>query len=65
MYVLTHSKKFHRFTINAYTQNAKHFRIYDCLERGYVIMFDGKVIGIADDIVQAQHFIIENYKAVN
>ena len=60
---LKHTRKFHRFTTNAQTANAKHFRIYDCLDRGYVIMTDGKVIGTADTIVQAQQFAI-NYKEV-
>lgn len=55
---LTISKNFFRFTINA-----KHFRIYDCLDRGYVIMTDGKVIGTADTIVQAQQFAIAYHKA--
>lgn len=58
---LTISRKFHRFTVNAQTAQAKHFRIYDCLGRGYVIMTDGKVIGTADNIVQAQQFAI-NYR---
>ena len=53
---LTISRKFHRFTVNAQTAQAKHFRFYDCLERGYVIMTDGKVIGTADTIVQAQAY---------
>lgn len=57
----TFSGKFHRFTVNAQTAQAKHFRIYDCLDRGYVIMTDGKVIGTADTIVQAQQFAI-NYR---
>lgn len=61
MNILTHSRKFHRFTVNAQTIFAKHFRIYDCLDRGYVIMTDGKVIGTADTIVQAQQFAI-NYR---
>ena len=31
------------------------FRIYDCLERGYVVMtHTGTIVGVADDIVQAQ-----------
>lgn len=31
------------------------FRIYDCLERGYVVMtHTGTMVGVADDIVQAQ-----------
>ena len=58
---LTISRKFFRFTINAQTAQAKHFRIYDCLDRGYVIMTNGKVIGTADTIVQAQQFAI-NYR---
>ena len=61
MNTLTHTRKFHRFTTNAHTALAKHFRIYDCLDRGYVIMTDGKVIGTADTIVQAQQFAI-NYR---
>ena len=63
MYQLTRSRKFWRFTVNALTPMARHFRIYDCYNRGYVIMADGKVIGIADDIVQAQKFI-KNYRGV-
>ena len=63
MNILTHTRKFHRFTTNAQTPNAKHFRIYDALDRGYVIMTDGKVIGTADTIVQAQQFAI-NYRGV-
>ena len=59
----SYSRKFWRFTTNALTPIAKHYRIYDCLDRGYVIMTDGKVIGVADDIVQAQEFI-KNYKGV-
>lgn len=52
---LTISKKnYFRFTVNAQTDKAQHFRIYDCLDRGYVIMTEGKVIGTADTIVQAQ-----------
>lgn len=40
---------FHRY------QNLFHkFRIYDCLDRGYVIMTEGKVIGTADTLVQAE-----------
>ena len=59
---LTISKKnYFRFTVNAQTAQAKHFRFYDCLDRGYVIMTDGKVIGTADTIVQAQQFAI-NYR---
>lgn len=58
---LTFSRKFHRFTVNAQTAKAKHFRFYDCLDRGYVIMTDGKVVGTADTIVQAQQFAV-NYK---
>ena len=53
---LTISRKFFRFTVNA-----QHFRIYDCLDRGYVIMTDGKVVSTADTIVQAQQFAI-NYQ---
>lgn len=30
------------------------FRIYDCLDRGYVVMADGKVIGTADTLPQAE-----------
>jgi hypothetical protein len=56
MNTLTHSRKFHRFTINAQSPIEKHFRIYDALDRGYVIMTDGKVIGIADTIAQAQAY---------
>ena len=63
MYAMKHSRKFWRFTVNAFTPNAKHFRIYDCLERGYVIMTDGKVIGEADTIVQAEAFI-KSYQGV-
>lgn len=58
---LTISRKFFRFTVNAQTANAQHFRIYDCSDRGYVIMTKGKVIGTADTIVQAQQFAI-NYR---
>lgn len=58
---LKRTRKFHRFTVNAQTAQAKHFRFYDCLERGYVIMTDGKVVGTADTIVQAQQFAI-NYR---
>ena len=61
MNALQHTRKFHRFTVNAQTAQAKHFRFYDCLDRGYVIMTDGKVIGTADTIVQAQQFAI-NYR---
>ena len=61
MNTLTFSRKFHRFTTNAYTAQARHFRFYDCLDRGYVIMTDGKVVGTADTIVQAQQFAI-NYR---
>lgn len=61
MNALQHGRKFTRFTVNAHTMQAQHFRIYDCLDRGYVIMTDGKVIGTADTIVQAQQFAI-NYK---
>ena len=57
---LTISKKFFRFTVNAQTAQAKQFRIYDSISHGYVIMTDGKVIGTADTIVQAQQFAI-NY----
>ena len=63
MNILSHSRKFHRFTTNAQTAQAQHFRIYDALDRGYVIMTDGKVIGTADTIVQAQQFAI-NYRGV-
>lgn len=63
MNILQHTDKYARFTTNAHTAHAKHFRIYDCFERGYVIMLNGKVIGIADNIVLAQHFAI-NYKGV-
>ena len=61
---LTISRKFHRFTTNAQTANAQHFRIYDCANRGYVIMTNGKVIGTTDTIVQAQLFAI-NYTERN
>lgn len=61
MNTLTHSRKFHRFTVNAQTAQAKHFRFYDSISNGYVIMTDGKVIGTADTIVQAQQFAI-NYR---
>lgn len=43
--------KYHRLTYNG-----KVFRIYDCLDRGYVVMTDGKVIGTADNNVQAMNF---------
>lgn len=56
MYTLTITNKFHKLTTAT-----KTFRIYDCLDRGYVIMTDGKVIGTADTIVQAQQFAI-NYR---
>lgn len=55
---LTISRKFFRFTTNAQTANAQNFRIYDCTNRGYVIMTNGKVIGTADTLVQAQQFAI-------
>lgn len=58
---LTITRKFHRFTVNAQTAKAKHFRIYDSISHGYVIMTDGKVIGTADTIVQAQQFAL-NYQ---
>ena len=58
MNILTHTRKFHRFTINAQTAQAKHFRIYDSLSHGYVIMTNDKVIGTADTIVQAQQVAI-------
>ena len=61
MHELKHTRKFHRFTTNAHTANAKHFRIYDAFNRGYVIMTDGKVVGTADTLAQAQQFAI-NYK---
>lgn len=51
-------KNYFRFTVNAQTDKAQHFRIYDCLDRGYVIMTDGKVIGTADTLVQAQQMIV-------
>ena len=63
MYALTHSRKFWRFTTDAFTPMAKHYRIYDCFDRGYVIMTDGKIIGTANTITQAQEFI-KNYKGV-
>ena len=63
MNTLSHSRKFHRFTTNTQTPFAKHFRIYDALDRGYVIMTDGKVIGTAWDIVQAQQVAINYAKA--
>lgn len=55
---LRHTRKFHRFTTNTQTAQAKHFRFYDSVSRGYVIMTDGKVIGTADTIVQAQQFAL-------
>lgn len=63
MNTLSISRKFHRFTVNAQTPFAKHFRIYDALDNGYVIMTDGKVIGTAWDIVQAQQVAIDYAKA--
>lgn len=63
MYAMKHSRKFWRFTVNALTPMAKYYRIYDCFDRGYVIMTDGKVIGTADNIVKAEEFI-KNYKGV-
>lgn len=56
---LQHGRKFHRFTTNAQTAHAKHFRFYDCLARGYVIMTDGKIIGTTDTLAQAQQIAIE------
>lgn len=61
MNTLTHSRKFHRFTTNAQTAQARHFRFYDSVSHGYVIMANGKVVGTADTIVQAQQFAI-NYR---
>lgn len=58
MNTLTHTNKFHRFTTKTAT-----FRFYDCLDRGYVIMTNGKVIGTVDTLAQAQQFAI-NYKGV-
>ena len=58
---LRHTRKFHRFTTNSQTAFAKHFRFYESLSHGYVIMLNGKVIGTADTIVQAQQFAI-NYR---
>lgn len=55
---LKHTRKFHRFTVNAQTAQAKHFRFYDSVSHGYVIMTDGKAIGTADTIVQAQQFAL-------
>lgn len=56
MNVLTITSKFYKLTTATRT-----FRIYDCLDRGCVIMTNGKVIGTADTIVQAQQFAI-NYR---
>jgi hypothetical protein len=58
MNILTHSRKFHRFTTDTQTLFARHFRIYDALDRGYVIMTDGKVIGTADNFIQAQEIAV-------
>lgn len=58
---LKHTRKFYRFTVNTQTAQAKHFRFYDSISHGYVIMTDGKVVGTADTIVQAQQFAI-NYR---
>ena len=63
MNILSTSRKFHRFTVNAHSSLAKHFRIYDALDRGYVIMTDGKVVGTAWTIVQAQQMAIDYAKA--
>ncbi len=36
------------------------FRIYDCLDRGYIVMtHTGTMVGVADDIVQAQQVATE------
>lgn len=58
---LQHTRKFFRFITNAHTPQAQVFRIYDGLERGYVIMTNGQVIGTADTLAQAQQFAI-NYR---
>lgn len=40
------------------TRNHK-FRIYDCLERGYIVMtHTGTMVGVAYDFVQAQNLAI-------
>ena len=57
---LTISRKFFRFTTNTQRDFAQHFRIYDCGARGYVVMTDGKVIGTADNIVQAQQLAMDS-----
>ena len=61
---LQQGRNFYRFITNAYTAQAQHFRIYDCLSRGYVIMTNGKVIGTTDNFVQAQQFAINYSKKV-
>lgn len=40
------------------TTGTKKFRIYDCLDRGYVVMLNGVVIHTADSIVQAEQFAL-------